>query len=77
MSSRPLTRQERGCATCPPYSPDLNPIELVFAKLKGLLRSTQARTQETLWSAIGSLLERFTAQECRDYIRHCGYYHSG
>ena len=53
------------------------PIELVFAKLKGLLRSTQARTQETLWSAIGSLLERFTAQECRDYIRHCGYYHSG
>ena len=61
----------------PPYSPDLNPIEMVFAKLKGLLRSTQARTQETLWSAIGSLLERFTAQECRDYIRHCGYYHSG
>mgnify|MGYP000844003461 FL=1 len=61
----------------PPYSPDLNPIELVFAKLKGLLRSTQARTQETLWSAIGSLLDRFTPDECRGYIRHCGYYQSG
>ena len=53
------------------------PIELVFAKLKGLLRSTQARTQETLWSAIGSLLDRFTPEECRGYIRHCGYYQSG
>lgn len=61
----------------PPYSPDLNPIEQVFAKLKTLLRSTQARTLETLWDAIGSLLERFTPEECGRYIRHCGYYQSG
>ena len=43
----------------PPYSPDFNPIEQVFSKLKTLLRSAQARTLETLWSAIGSLLDRF------------------
>lgn len=61
----------------PPYSPDFNPIEQVFAKLKTLLRSTQARTLETLWDAIGSLLERFTPEECERYIRHCGYYQSG
>lgn len=61
----------------PPYSPDLNPIEQVFAKLKSLLRTTQARTLETLWSAIGSLLDRFTPDECGRYIRHCGYYQSG
>ena len=43
----------------PPYSPDFNPIEQVFAKLKTLLRTTQARALETLWSAIGSLLDKF------------------
>ena len=46
----------------PPYSPDYNPIEQVFAKLKGLLRKAQARTVEALWSAIGSLLERLSTQ---------------
>ena len=56
----------------PPYSPDFNPIEQVFAKLKTLLRTTQARTLETLWSAIGSLLDRFAPDECARYIRHCG-----
>ena len=61
----------------PPYSPDLNPIEQVFSKLKALLRSAQARTLESLWSAIGSLLERFPADECERYIRHCGYCQSG
>ena len=57
----------------PPYSPDFNPIEQVFAKLKTLLRSTQARTLESLWTSIGSLLERFGLDECKNYIRHCGY----
>lgn len=57
----------------PPYSPDFNPIEQVFAKLKTLLRNTQARTLETLWSAIGALLGQFNADECERYIRHCGY----
>lgn len=61
----------------PPYSPDLNPIEQVFSKLKALLRSAQARTLEALWSVIGSLLDRFPADECERYIRHCGYCQSG
>ena len=61
----------------PPYSPDFNPIEQVFAKLKTLLRSTQARTLEALWTSIGSLLERFSLDECINYIRHCGYCQSG
>ena len=61
----------------PPYSPDLNPIEQVFAKLKTLLRRTAARTQESLWSAIGTLLDNFSAAECGRYIQHCGYGSSG
>jgi transposase len=61
----------------PPYSPDLNPIELAFSKLKRLLRDAAERTVEALWRTIGRLLERFTPQECENYIRHCGFPHSG
>jgi transposase len=57
----------------PPYSPDLNPIEQVFAKLKALLRKAAARTKEALWTAIGELLDRFPAEECQNYLRNCGY----
>lgn len=57
----------------PPYSPDCNPIEQVFAKLKTLLRKTAARTVDALWTAIGMLLEQFPATECERYIRHAGY----
>ncbi len=57
----------------PPYSPDMNPIEQVFAKLKGLLRRASARTRESLWDAIGALLDNFSPAECANYIRHCGY----
>lgn len=57
----------------PPYSPDLNPIEQVMAKLKGLLRKFGERTYEGLWKRIGSLLELFTPDECKNYLRHCGY----
>ncbi len=57
----------------PPYSPDLNPIEQVFAKLKALLRQAAARTKETLWTTIGELLDRFPAEECRNYLSNCGY----
>ena len=60
----------------PSYSPDLNPIELVFSKLKRLLRSAAARTTEALWQAIGRLLAEFSARECANYLRHCGYAHS-
>lgn len=61
----------------PPYSPDLNPIELVFSKLKRLLRSAAARTVGTLWDTIGSLLDRFSPSECAAYFQHCGYAQSG
>ena len=57
----------------PPYSPDLNPIEQVFAKLKLLLRRTAARTVDSLWDSIGDLLHAFSPAECRNYIRNCGY----
>jgi transposase len=57
----------------PPYSPDLNPIEMVFSKLKTLLRKSAERTVEGLWTRIGQLLDQFTPDECRNYFRHCGY----
>ena len=57
----------------PPYSPDLNPIEQVFAKLKTLLRKAAKRSVEATWRAIGSLLDAFTAEECANYITNAGY----
>ena len=57
----------------PPYSPDLNPIEQVFAKLKILLRKAEERTIEGVWRRIGSLLQHFTPQECANYLRNSGY----
>ena len=58
----------------PPYSPDLNPIELAFAKLKSLLRKAARRTVEGLWAFLGRSLEAFSSRECQNYFRHCGYY---
>ncbi len=57
----------------PPYSPDLNPIEQVFAKLKTLLRKTDPRTIEATWRRIGDLLTRFAPHECANYLRNAGY----
>jgi len=57
----------------PKYSPDLNPIEQVFAKLKHLLRKAAARTAETICAAIGELLGAFTKDECANYFRNSGY----
>ncbi len=57
----------------PPYSPDLNPIEQVFAKLRRLLQSAAERTIEALWSRIGEVLDSFSPAECSNYIRHSGY----
>ena len=57
----------------PPYSPDLNPIEQLFAKLKALLRKAAARTRDTLWPAIGSLIDTISANKCANYLRNCGY----
>jgi transposase len=57
----------------PPYSPDLNPIENAFSKLKRLVRSAAERTVDGLWAAIGRLIDQFSPVECRSYLRHCGY----
>jgi transposase len=64
---------EAGLLYLPPYSPDLNPIEQLFAKLKTLLRKATARSREALWTTIGGLLDAFGPEECRNYIRNCGY----
>ncbi len=57
----------------PPYSPDLNPIELAFAKLKALLRKAAARTVDDLWQVIAQSLDEFTPGECQNFIAHAGY----
>ena len=57
----------------PPYSPDLNPIEQLFAKLKTMLRSATARTKDALWATFGAALDAFPDAECRNYLAHCGY----
>lgn len=57
----------------PPYSPDLNPIEMLFAKLKALLRKAAERSIPALWDRIGQLLDHFPAAECRHYLEHAGY----
>jgi transposase len=57
----------------PPYSPDLNPIEQVFAKLKTLLRKAEPRTVEATWRSIGHLLAEFSPTECASYPRNAGY----
>lgn len=57
----------------PPYSPDLNPIEQAFAKLKAHLRKHAERTMENLWLRIGALLPLFTGDQCQNFFRHAGY----
>jgi transposase len=57
----------------PSYSPDLNPIELMFSKLKSLLRGAAERTVDALWNRLGDLLNHFSPKECANYIRHAGY----
>ena len=58
----------------PPYSPDLNPIELTFSKLKALLRWAGERTIGALWDRQGGLVNEFSPEECGNFFRHCGYY---
>jgi transposase len=57
----------------PPYSPDLNPIELAFAKFKALLRTAAARSIDLLWHTIGHILDAFSPAECAHYLAHAGY----
>ena len=60
----------------PAYSPDLNPVEMAFAKLKSLLRAKALRTMDELWSALGPISDTFSQTECRNYLRHAGYLQS-
>jgi transposase len=60
----------------PPYSPDLNPIEQAFAKLKALLRAKALRTVGALWKALGDLVPCFAPAECANFLRHAGYFWS-
>jgi transposase len=57
----------------PPYSPDMNPIEMAFAKLKTMLRQAPERTRDGLWRRIGALLDQFTPEECTNYFQAAGY----
>ena len=68
-----LTKDSAKLLFLPPYSPDLNPIELAFAKLKAFLRKAAERTVEALWLRIGMILSEFSPQECANYFRHDGY----
>ena len=61
----------------PAYSPDLNPIVQVFAKLKALLRAKALRTVDALWKALGSITGCVSPQECKNFIRHAGYFQLG
>jgi transposase len=57
----------------PPYSPDYNPIEMIWSKVKGALRGVKARTTELLWEALPAAVKTVTGQDCRHCFRHCGY----
>ena len=71
--------EARGCELLflPAYSPDLNPIEEAFSKVKGLLRETEARTREALIEALGRALDAVTAKDARGFFGHCGYRRAG
>ena len=57
----------------PPYSPDFNPIELAFSKLKAHLRKAATRTHDDLWDAIAQAIQTFSPDHCRNFFAHCGY----
>jgi transposase len=65
----------RGCELLylPPYSPDFNPIEEAFAKIKSLMRKAEARTREALLAAMGTAISALSAQDARGFFEHCGY----
>ena len=71
---RELIEQE-GCELVylPPYSPDFNPIEEAFSKIKGLMRKAEARSREALLEAMGKAISALSAQDARGFFEHCGY----
>src|SRR5262245_3575875 len=68
-----ITSRRARLVLLPPSSPDANPIEQVFAKLKHLMRKASERTVDTAWQRIGTLLGSFSEQECANYFRNAGY----
>ena len=72
--ARAIRKAGAGVWYLPPYSPDFNPIEKVWPKVKGLLRKAGARTTETLWEAIGKALGEVTAKDCQGCFEFCGYH---
>jgi transposase len=72
--ARALRQAGVGVWYLPPYSPDFNPIEKVWAKVKARLRKAAARTTEALWEAIGQALEAVTAEDCQGRFESCGYH---
>jgi transposase len=73
MTRQRLEAAGAGLLYLPPYSPDFNPIENAFAKLKALLRKAAERTVDALWAAIGRMVDLFTPAECRNYFAAAGY----
>jgi len=80
LSSHKSTAVQRAIASVgaqvlylPPYSPDLNPIEMVYSKIKALVRAAAERSVEGLWALAGTLMDAFSADECGRYLHHCGY----
>jgi transposase len=80
LSSHKSERARRLIESCgatlaflPPYSPDLNPIEMVFSKIKQLLRSLACRTRDALWAAMQTVLDQVTSQDAAHCFKHCGY----
>jgi transposase len=67
--------EKRGCKLLylPPYSPDFNPIEEAFSKIKGLMRKAEARSREALLEAMGKAISALSAEDARGYFEHCGY----
>lgn len=67
--------EDAGCRLLylPPYSPDFNPIEKAFAKLKAVLRAKAERTIDGLWNTVGHIVTLFEPQECANYFKSCGY----
>jgi transposase len=67
--------EEQGCELMylPPYSPDFNPIEEAFSKIKGLMRKAQARSREALLEAMGSAISALSGEDARGFFEHCGY----
>jgi len=72
-ATKALAQQGSWFLFLPKYSPDLNPIEMAFAKLKTLLRKAKARTYDALWRTAGDICDLFEPQECWNYLKHAGY----